>query len=82
MNRKPNWFKRWYMALSHGAILSDDNWVEDGWIIYKDIYIQVLKGDDGYSVAWTKNLPSHYPIRDMHKLSKNRPPKPLKKGSE
>lgn len=53
--------------LGSGSVLKvdDDNYIEDGWIRYKDIYIQVLKGDHGYSISWQEDVPAEYPIRNM-----------------
>ena len=40
---------------------------EDGWIRYKDIFIQVLKTDDGkYDLAWSEDAPNHIRIDEMH----------------
>lgn len=45
--------------------IEDDNYQEKDWIIYGDIFIQVLEGDNGYSVSWQRYAPNHYPVRDM-----------------
>lgn len=40
---------------------------EDGWIRYKDIFIQVIKLENGnYSIAYTDSAPNSFPLKDMH----------------
>lgn len=42
---------------------------EDGWIRYKDIFIQVLKDDeDNYSVGWQRDVPDGVRLDEMFEV--------------
>lgn len=60
-----NVFEKWFFKLRTGYPIEEDNYIEDGWIRYKDIYISILKGDHGYSVSWQDYPPAHFPVREI-----------------
>lgn len=69
-----SWLQK-LMFRAQGIKVDDDNYREVAVIRYEDIYIQVLKGDSGYNVAWSSEMPPTTPVRDM--LVATSPTKPV-----
>lgn len=68
------WLDKLRIFVRTGYRLDDDNYKEEATIRYKDIYIQVLKGDHGYSLGWSDNLSPHTSVRELWVA---KPPEPV-----
>lgn len=63
-------FERLGLMLRLGGTVDPYIREEDGWIRYKDLFILVGKGDDGYFVSWQRDIPNHVRIDEMYIATK------------